>query len=57
MANKPMREHAKRRTISQRPLVKESKARVHFIDDRYETVKAVRDAPELQNVIVYLAEW
>ena len=45
------------RTISQRPLVKESRARVHFIDDRYETVRAVRDAPDLSNVVVYLADW
>ena len=45
------------RTISQRPLVKESGARVHFIDDRFETVRAVRDAPDLGNVVVYLADW
>ena len=45
------------RIISQRPLVKESRARVHFIDDRYETVRAVRDAPDLSNVVVYLADW
>ena len=45
------------RTISQRPLVKDSRARVHFIDDRYETVKGVRGTPGLSNVVVYLADW
>ena len=49
--------HAWCRTISQRPLVKDSRARVHFIDDRYETVRAVRDAQGLSNVVVYLADW
>ena len=49
--------HATCRTISQRPLLRESRARVHFIDDRFETVKAVREAPGLSNMVVYLAEW
>ncbi|KAK9866107.1 hypothetical protein WJX84_005680, partial [Apatococcus fuscideae] len=44
--------------IAQRPLVNESKARLHFVDDRFETVKAVLEAPDLKGIRlkVYLAD-
>lgn len=45
------------RTISQRPLVRTSGARIHFIDDRLETLKAVRKASDLHDVQLYLADW
>lgn len=48
-----------RRDIAQRPLVTESKARLHFVDDRFETVQAVLEAPDLRGtkLRVYLADW
>ena len=45
------------RTISQRPIVAGSGARLHFIDDRWETVKAVHETPDLAHVRLYLADW
>lgn len=46
------------RTISQRPLVKDSRARLHFVDDRFETLKAINETPDLKNNIhLYLADW
>lgn len=49
------REHC--RTISQRPIVRQSKARVHFIDDRLETLRAVSEVADLRHVQLYLAAW
>ena len=45
------------RTITQRPIVRKSGARVHFIDDRLETLRAVSQAPDLRHVQLYLAAW
>lgn len=47
------------RDIAQRPMVLESKARLHFVDDRFETVQAVLEAADLKgaNLKVYLADW
>ncbi|KAK9914914.1 hypothetical protein WJX75_002260 [Coccomyxa subellipsoidea] len=45
------------RTISQRPLVSQSGARIHFIEDRLETLKAVRMASDLRHIQLYLADW
>ena len=47
----------RRRTITQRPIVRKSGARVHFIDDRLETLRAVSQAPDLRHVQLYLAAW
>ena len=38
-------------------MVKEQNATVHFVDDRYETVKAVAGEPSLSKVQVYMADW
>ena len=38
-------------------MVKEQNATVHFVDDRYETVKAVAAQPSLSKVKVYMADW
>ena len=45
------------RTITQRPIVRKSGARVHFIDDRLKTLRAVSQAPDLRHVQLYLAAW
>ena len=38
-------------------MVKEQNATVHFVDDRFETVKAVAEEPSLARVQVYMADW
>lgn len=38
-------------------MVKEQDATIHFVDDRYETVKAVAGEPSLSRVQVYMADW
>ena len=38
-------------------MVKEQNATIHFVDDRYETVKAVAGEPSLSKVQVYMADW
>ena len=38
-------------------MVKEQNATVHFVDDRFETVKAVAGEPSLGKVQVYMADW
>ncbi|KAF5831205.1 hypothetical protein DUNSADRAFT_13463 [Dunaliella salina] len=43
--------------ILQRPLIKESGATVHFIDDRLETLKHAAARPSLSNMKFYLASW
>lgn len=45
------------RQILNKQMVKEQKATVHFVDDRYETVKAVAAEPSLSPVRVYMADW
>ena len=45
------------REILNKPNVKEQNATVHFVDDRYETVKAVAAQPSLSKVRVYMADW
>ena len=45
------------RTICEKPLVKDNKAKVHFVDDRVETCRAVSECPELKDVSVYMADW
>ena len=30
---------------------------MHFIDDRFKTVEAVRQTPELSGLAVYMADW
>ena len=48
-----------RREIARRPLVSEGGARMHFIDDRLETVKGVAADAALREagLRVYFAEW
>ncbi len=48
-----------RSDIASRPLVAEGNACMHFVDDRFETVKAVLEAPDLKQtkLKVYLADW
>ncbi|DBA91546.1 TPA: hypothetical protein ACH3X1_003167 [Trebouxia sp. C0004] len=43
--------------ILAKPMVKEQNATIHFVDDRYETVKAVAGEPSLSKVQVYMADW
>ena len=45
--------------IASRPLVAGGNARMHFVDDRFDTVQAILEAPELKNtnLKVYLADW
>ncbi|KAL3150803.1 hypothetical protein ABBQ32_000564 [Trebouxia sp. C0010 RCD-2024] len=43
--------------ILNKPMVKEQNATVHFVDDRYETVKAVAAEPSLSPIRVYMADW
>lgn len=39
-------------------MVKEHNATVHFVDDRYETVKAIAEEPSLKDAVkVYMADW
>lgn len=38
-------------------MVKEQNATIHFVDDRYETVKAISEDPSLKSVSVYMADW
>lgn len=46
------------RQISAKPMVKEQNATVHFVDDRYETVKAIVEESSLKGgVKVYMADW
>ena len=46
------------REIMAKPMVKEQKATVHFVDDRFETVKAVAEESSLKGgVQVYMADW
>ena len=45
------------RQILNKPMVKEQNATVHFVDDRYETVKAIAAEPSLGKVRVYMADW
>ena len=45
------------RNICEKPLVKDNKAKVHFVDDRVETCRAVSECPELKDVSVYMADW
>lgn len=47
------------RDIAHRPLVTNSQARLHFVDDRFETVQAVLEASDLKEtkLRVYLADW
>jgi len=37
--------------------VRRSGARVHFVDDRLETLRAVSQSPGLRHVQLYLAAW
>ena len=37
--------------------MRQSKARVHFIDDRLETLRAVSEVADLRHVQLYLAAW
>lgn len=45
------------RQILNKPMVKEQNATVHFVDDRFETVKAIAAEPSLGKVRVYMADW
>lgn len=45
------------RQILDKPMVREQNATVHFVDDRYETVKAIAAEPSLSKVRVYMADW
>lgn len=45
------------RKILDKPMVKEQNATVHFVDDRYKTVKAIAAEPSLSKVRVYMADW
>ncbi len=48
----------RRRTVMDRPLVRDSGATLHFVDDRFETVEAVAAAFDGEKKIrVYLADW
>lgn len=39
-------------------MVKEQNATIHFVDDRFETVKAIAEEPSLKGgVQVYMADW
>ena len=38
-------------------MVKEQNATIHFVDDRFETVKAVAEESSLSKVQVYMADW
>jgi len=45
------------REILDKSMVKEQNATIHFVDDRYKTVKAVAGEPSLSKVQVYMADW
>eukprot|EP00884_Botryococcus_braunii_P013540 jgi/Botrbrau1/22187/Bobra.168_1s0019.1 len=45
------------REVKERPIVKEAGARLNFIDDRWETLKAVMEASDLDDVRLYFATW
>lgn len=46
------------REILAKPMVKEQNATIHFVDDRFETVKAIAEEPSLKGgVQVYMADW
>jgi hypothetical protein len=37
--------------------VRDSGARMHFIDDRWDTIRAVHAQPDLAHIQLYLADW
>eukprot|EP00891_Asterochloris_glomerata_P004290 jgi/Astpho2/4290/fgenesh1_pg.00064_%23_75_t len=45
------------KSICEKPSVRGTKAKVHFVDDRVETCRAVSECPELKAVSVYMADW
>lgn len=45
------------RTIADRPVCKDTGARLHFIDDRLETLLAVQHAAGCDKWKLYLADW
>ncbi len=45
------------RDISERPVCSETGARLHFVDDRLDTLLAVRQAVDLRDWNLYLADW
>mmetsp|Transcript_33573 Transcript_33573/g.79687 ORF Transcript_33573/g.79687 Transcript_33573/m.79687 type:complete len:319 (-) Transcript_33573:183-1139(-) len=54
----PEREKARAlREIASRPVAQSPGARLHFVDDRFETIKAIKSDPSLSGWSVYLAGW
>lgn len=46
--------HTEPRNILTRPVIAESGATVHFVDDRFETLKSVASKPALSGIKLYL---
>ena len=45
------------RLIAARPICADTGARLHFVDDRLETLLAVREAADMDKWNLYLADW
>lgn len=45
------------RAIAERPVCSETGARLHFVDDRLDTLLAVQQSAELKDWNLYLADW
>lgn len=45
------------REIGQRPVCSETGARLHFVDDRLDTLTAVQQQKDLSKWQLYLADW
>lgn len=43
--------------ISGRPVCSETGARLHFVDDRLDTLLAIQQAAELKRWNLYMADW
>lgn len=41
----------------QRPMCQDPFTRLHFVDDRFETLKAARECSDLKRWKIYLADW
>lgn len=45
------------RKIMERPIVAKGGAKVHFVDDRLDTLKAIKASPGMADVKLYFASW